>query len=192
MRAARERERKRLAAKGRKHREERKAQELSKRRPTFTGPVRVRLNTCGIGAKKRGSELNKETGMKQVEIGVKCMLDFKSPIQGAASIRSNTRLRRCLRAGNSAIEVSPRRPSSTMPMFSSAEYCFRVARRTANKLLGRRGGGVGFLSHLRSLGATMSQKSSVPQAASLVSWARKSDRLDELGHYWDTGIKGFS
>jgi hypothetical protein len=32
-----------------------------------------------------------------------------------------------------------------------------------------------FLSHLRSLGATMSQKSSVPQAASFVSWALKRD-----------------
>jgi hypothetical protein len=112
MRAARERERKRLAAKGRKHREERKAQELSKRRPTLTGPVRVRLNR-----------------MKEVESGVKCMLDFKSPIQGTASTRSNTCSRRRLRAGNSAIEVSPRRPPSTTPMFSSAEYCFRVARR---------------------------------------------------------------
>jgi len=37
----------------------------------------------------------------------------------------------------------------------------------ADKLLGRHRGGVGFLSHLRSLGVTMSQKSSVPQAAVL-------------------------
>jgi hypothetical protein len=29
----------------------------------------------------------------------------------------------------SAIEVSPRRPSSTMRIFSSAAWCFRVARR---------------------------------------------------------------
>ena len=36
----------------------------------------------------------------------------------------------------------------------------------ADKLLGRHR--VGFLSHLRSLGVTMSQKSSVPQAANLV------------------------
>src|SRR6516225_3001662 len=34
----------------------------------------------------------------------------------------------------------------------------------ADKLLGRTSGGNGFLSHLRSLAATMSQKSSVPQA----------------------------
>ena len=30
---------------------------------------------------------------------------------------------------SSAIEVSPRRPSSTMRIFSSAAWCFRVARR---------------------------------------------------------------
>src|SRR4029077_5090146 len=45
----------------------------------------------------------------------------------------------------------------------------------ADKLLGRHGGGVGFVSHLRSSGATMSQKSSVPQHASFVSWALKRD-----------------
>jgi hypothetical protein len=32
-------------------------------------------------------------------------------------------------ADRKAIELSPRRPSSTMRIFSSAEYCFRVARR---------------------------------------------------------------
>src|SRR5258705_5363491 len=32
-----------------------------------------------VGAKKRDSESNKETGMKEVESGVKHMLDFKSP-----------------------------------------------------------------------------------------------------------------
>ena len=37
------------------------------------------------------------------------------------------------------------------------------------------GGGVGFLSHLRSLRATMSQKSSVPQAVSFVSQVLKRD-----------------
>jgi hypothetical protein len=35
--------------------------------------------------------------------------------------------------------------------------------------------GVGFLSHLRTLGATMSQKSSLPQAAKSVSQMLKSD-----------------
>src|SRR5215475_6355531 len=43
----------------------------------------------------------------------------------------------------------------------------------ADKLLGRTRGGNGFLSHLRSLAATMSQKSSVPQAAKFVSQALK-------------------
>src|SRR6476646_9816265 len=45
----------------------------------------------------------------------------------------------------------------------------------ADKRLGRRRGGVGFLSHLRSLRATMSQKSSVPQAISFVSQVLKRD-----------------
>src|SRR5262249_34189296 len=45
----------------------------------------------------------------------------------------------------------------------------------ADKLLGRTSGGNGFLSHLRSLAATMSQKSSVPQAAKFVSQALKRD-----------------
>src|SRR6516162_6926875 len=45
----------------------------------------------------------------------------------------------------------------------------------ADKLLGRHRGGVGFLSHLRSLRATMSQKSSLPQAASFVSQVLKRD-----------------
>src|SRR5215471_8935132 len=48
----------------------------------------------------------------------------------------------------------------------------------ADKLLGRTSGGNGFLSHLRSLAATMSQKSSVPQAAKFVSQALKRDNQD--------------
>src|SRR5499427_2615955 len=47
----------------------------------------------------------------------------------------------------------------------------------ADKLLGRTSGGNGFLSHLRSLAATMSQKSSAPQAAKFVSQALKRDTL---------------
>src|SRR5262245_9368697 len=47
----------------------------------------------------------------------------------------------------------------------------------ADKALGRHRSGVGFLSHLRSLGATMGQKSSVPQAASFVSQALKRDTV---------------
>src|SRR6267143_526386 len=41
-----------------------------------------------VGAKKRDSESNKETGMKEVESGVKYMLDFKSPIQGLLRLHS--------------------------------------------------------------------------------------------------------
>jgi hypothetical protein len=47
----------------------------------------------------------------------------------------------------------------------------------ADKLLGRTSGGNGFLSRLRSLAATMSQKSSVPQAAKFVSQALKRDNF---------------
>src|SRR6516164_6034856 len=49
----------------------------------------------------------------------------------------------------------------------------------ADKLLGRTSGGNGFLSHLRSLAATMSQKSSVPQAAKFVSQALKRDNHEQ-------------
>jgi len=35
-----------------------------------------------------GFRVNKETGMKEVESGVKYMLDFKSPIQGLLSVHS--------------------------------------------------------------------------------------------------------
>src|SRR6516165_1961688 len=49
----------------------------------------------------------------------------------------------------------------------------------ADKLLGRTSGGIGFLSHLRSLAATMSQKSSIPQAANFVSQALKRDTLGQ-------------
>jgi hypothetical protein len=50
----------------------------------------------------------------------------------------------------------------------------------ADKRLGRRRGGVGFLSHLRSVRATMSQKFSDPQAVSFVSQALKRDSADRL------------
>src|SRR5215467_7844284 len=58
----------------------------------------------------------------------------------------------------------------------------------ADKLLGRTSGGNGFLSHLRSLAATMSQKSSVPQATKFVSQALKQDRhsiMPSLVHILD-------
>jgi len=41
-----------------------------------------------VGAKKRDSKSNKETGMEEVESGVKYMLDFKSPIQGLLDVHS--------------------------------------------------------------------------------------------------------
>jgi hypothetical protein len=47
-----------------------------------------------------------------------------------------------------------------------------------SKRFRRRWSGVGFLSHLRSLSATMSQKSSVPQAVSFVSQVLKRDSLE--------------
>jgi hypothetical protein len=72
--------------------------------------------------------------------------------------------------------ISPRRPSSTMRIFFSAAWCFsRRPPNVADKVLGRHGSGGGFLSHLRSLAATMSQKSSVPQAARFVSGVLKRD-----------------
>src|SRR5215471_15420386 len=61
----------------------------TERRPTLTGPVRVGLNTWWVGAKKRDSKSNKETGMKEVESSAKCMLDFKSPIQGLLGVHSH-------------------------------------------------------------------------------------------------------
>ena len=57
------------------------------------------------------------------------------------------------RRQSSAIEVSPRRPSSTTRIFSSAAWCFRVARRMLRTSVSDDRGGVGFLSHLRSLRA---------------------------------------
>src|SRR5713226_1438450 len=41
-----------------------------------------------VGAKKRDSKSKKETGMEEVESGVKYMLDFKSPIQGLLGVHS--------------------------------------------------------------------------------------------------------
>jgi hypothetical protein len=61
----------------------------AERRPTLTGPVRVAPQHVWVGAKKRDSESNKETGMKEVESGLKSMLDFKSPIQGVLRLHSH-------------------------------------------------------------------------------------------------------
>ena len=51
-------------------------------------PCARRPQHVWVGAKKRDSESNKETGMKEVESGVKYMLDFKSPIQGLLGVHS--------------------------------------------------------------------------------------------------------
>ena len=52
-------------------------------------PCARRPQHVWVGAKKRDSESNKETGMKEVESGVKYMLDFKSPIQGLLGVHSH-------------------------------------------------------------------------------------------------------
>src|SRR6516162_10588479 len=41
----------------------------AERRPTLTAPVRAGLHHVRVGAKKRDSKSNKETGMKEVENG---------------------------------------------------------------------------------------------------------------------------
>src|SRR5260370_34173580 len=64
----------------------------AERRPTLTGPVRVGVNTWVVGAKKRDSKPNKETGMKVVEGVVKFMLDFHSPIRGLVHCHSRSGL----------------------------------------------------------------------------------------------------
>src|SRR6266849_2820765 len=51
-------------------------------------PCARRPQHVWVGAKKRDSKSNKETGMKEVESGVKYMLDFKSPIQGLLGVHS--------------------------------------------------------------------------------------------------------
>src|SRR5712691_2343249 len=60
----------------------------AERRPDLDRPCARRPQHVWVGAKKRDSESNKETGMKEVESGVKYMLDFKSPIQGLLSVHS--------------------------------------------------------------------------------------------------------
>ena len=60
----------------------------AERRPALTAPARAGVQHMWVGAKKRDSESNKETAMKEVESGVKYMLDFKSPIQGLLGVHS--------------------------------------------------------------------------------------------------------
>src|SRR5712672_4832176 len=66
------------------------------RKPSATAgldrPCARRPQHVWVGAKKRDSESNKETGMKEVESGLKYMLDFKSPIQGCLAL---TRVAAC-------------------------------------------------------------------------------------------------
>jgi hypothetical protein len=80
------------------------------------------------------------------------------------------------RRQSSAIVTSPRKPSRTMRIFSSAECCLRVARRIS---LTRRSDGVSgvvdFCLMPTPQGVTMSPNSSVPQAASFVSQVSMSD-----------------
>src|SRR5258705_2863802 len=48
-------------------------------------PCTRRPQHVWVGAKKQDSESNKETGMKEVESGLKYMLDFKSPFTRVAA-----------------------------------------------------------------------------------------------------------
>ena len=54
----------------------------AERRPALTAPVRAGLQHVWVGAKKRDSKSNKETGMKEVENAWEKVLDFEGPIQG--------------------------------------------------------------------------------------------------------------
>src|SRR5215472_11535579 len=74
---------------------------------------------------------------------------------------------------------SPRSPSRTMRIFSSAEYCLRVARRMF--FTSRSDGELArpdfcLISVLRL--ATMSQKSSLPQLAKSISPVLTPDKID--------------
>src|SRR6476660_9773281 len=76
---------------------------------------------------------------------------------------------------------SPRRPDSTMRIFSSAENCRRVARRIA--LITCSAGsftGPDFCPIFAPSMATMGQKSSLPQLAPSVSQALMPDMADRL------------
>ena len=73
------------------------------------------------------------------------------------------------RRHSSAILSSPRSPSSTILIFSSAEYCLRVAPlNILDNLFRRRAPCSGFLSHLHSLVVTTSPKPSLIKSCYLV------------------------
>src|SRR5271155_1593930 len=78
---------------------------------------------------------------------------------------------------------SPRRPSSTMRIFSSAEYCLRVARRMSWTTFsaGSFDDRVCCLI-FAPVNVTMSQKLSLLQSANSVSWALMADRSSLLSH----------
>src|SRR6187455_1777252 len=79
------------------------------------------------------------------------------------------------RRHSSAIECSPRKHDADL-IFRGVTLP-RCPADALDDLFGRQVSGVGFLSHLRSLAATMSQKSSLPQAAKSVSRVLVSDIL---------------
>src|SRR5258708_3902939 len=77
--------------------------------------------------------------------------------------------------------ASPRRPSRTIRIFSSAEYCLRVARRMV--FTSRSDGELpvtDFCLICAPRRATMSQKSSLPQLAKSVSMALIPDTADTI------------
>ena len=59
----------------------------AERRPALTAPARAGLQHVWVGAKKRDSKSNKETGMKEVENAREIVLDSESPIQGRETRR---------------------------------------------------------------------------------------------------------
>src|SRR5881392_3749085 len=81
------------------------------------------------------------------------------------------------RRHNSAMLDSPRKPSSTMRIFSSEECRLRVARRMFFTIRSDDDSGcTDFCLISTPCVVTMSQKSSVPQAAKSVSQALMSDK----------------
>src|SRR5271170_1565228 len=86
---------------------------------------------------------------------------------------------------------SPRRPSNTMRIFSSAEYCLRVARRMSWTTFsaGSFDDRVCCLI-FAPVNVTMSQKLSLLQSANSVSWALMADIRDILGLHRRTELPG--
>jgi len=65
---------------------------MAERRPTLTAPARAGLQHVWVGAKKRDFKSNKETGMKEVESGVKYGLTSKAPYKACSAF---TRVTAC-------------------------------------------------------------------------------------------------